>query len=239
MFKKINEAIFSVKAPLLLFVGALVVFNQFLIYDLNKNLGGTRFWANWNLSAFGRPAMAAEFKVMGGKDAIERAMNSIMMKGMPAMYGSELQVNFDNAEASMNALAALDASIPFSALSKEAQERYLDIGGRIACEFCCGVKTLIFDNGEAACGCAHSQAMRGLAKYLLQKYPSEYTNETLLFELTKWKALFFPQNMVERAAALINSDLPLNPNNLNTNNPSAKPVESSGKTSLPSMVGGC
>ena len=241
MLKKIRESILQIKTPLLLLAGFLLVVNQFLIYDLNKSLGGTSFWANWNLSAFGsRGAAAAEmFKVMNGSDEMNSATKSIMMHGTPEIYGAELGVNFDSVEDSMNKMAALDAAIKFSDLPPDAQERYLDIGGQIACEFCCGVKTLIFDNGEAACGCAHSQAMRGLAKYLLTKYPAKYTNASLLLELTKWKALYFPQDMTARAAGLIKAGLPLNYINMNSNNPSAQPVDASGKSNLPSMVGGC
>lgn len=233
--------VLSLKSPLLLMSGFLIVANQYLIYDLNAKMGGMHFWQNWNLSFLGSGGAPSgdALSVINGADNADTAKKSIMMQGVPKIYGQELGVNFDSVEASMNIMANLDASIKFSDLTKEHQERYLDIGGKIACEFCCGVKTLIFSNGEAACGCAHSQAMRGLAKYLLQKHSQEYTDSSLLLELTKWKAQYFPQQMVARAASLINAKLPLNATNLNTNNPSATPVETSGKTNLPSMVGGC
>lgn len=225
---------------MLIMAGVLMVGNQYLIYDLNKNMGGTHFWKNWNLSILGSSApVGGALPIIKGADDTDTAIKSVMMHGVPNIYGQELGVNFDSVEPSMNIMAKFDTSIKFSDLTKDAQERYLNIGGKIACEFCCGVKTLIFSNGEAACACAHSQAMRGLAKYLLQNHGQEYTDDALLMELTKWKALYFPQQMVARAAALISAKLPLNATNLNTNNPSAQSTDASGKTNLPSMVGGC
>jgi len=86
-------------------------------------------------------------------------------------------------------------------LNKEQMERYVKIGSSIACEYCCGAKTLVFSNGERACGCAHSYAMRGLAKYLLTKHP-DMTDEQILNELGKWKVLFFPGVHEKKAEVL-------------------------------------
>ena len=65
----------------------------------------------------------------------------------------------------------------------------------------CGAKTLVFSNGERACGCAHSYAMRGLAKYLLTKHP-EMSDTEILNELGKWKVLFFPGVHEKKAEVL-------------------------------------
>ena len=80
-------------------------------------------------------------------------------------------------------------------------ERYLKIGSSIACEYCCGAQSLVFSNGERACGCAHSYAMRGLAKYLLINHP-EMSDLEILSELGKWKVLFFPGIHEQKAQAL-------------------------------------
>ena len=129
----------------------------------------------------------------------------VMPKGTPDIYGDELKVSFNDVSASNPQLA--DATMAKLTkyedmqLNKEQMERYVKIGSSIACEYCCGAKTLIFSNGERACGCAHSYAMRGLAKYLLTKHP-EMTDLEILNELGKWKVLFFPGIHEKKAEAL-------------------------------------
>jgi len=119
----------------------------------------------------------------------------VLPKGTPDIYGSELGVSFNDVSASNPQLA--DATMQKLAKYEDMQlnsaqmERYVKIGSSIACEYCCGAKTLVFSNGERACGCAHSYAMRGLAKYLLTKH-SDMSDEQILNELGKWKVLFFP-----------------------------------------------
>ncbi len=125
--------------------------------------------------------------------------------GIPEVYGSELKVKYDDVSTKNPALA--DATIQkLSAyedktLNAEQMERYIRIGSSISCEYCCGAQALIFENGERACGCAHSYAMRGLAKYLLIKH-SDMTDEQILNELGKWKVLFFPGVHEQKAQVL-------------------------------------
>ena len=129
----------------------------------------------------------------------------ILPKGTPAVYGEELGVKYDDvstvnpqlADATIEKLTAYEDK----ELSSVLAERYLRIGSSIACEYCCGAKTLVFSNGERACGCAHSYAMRGLAKYLLTKHP-DMTDLEILDELAKWKVLFFPGIHEKKAEAL-------------------------------------
>ena len=126
-------------------------------------------------------------------------------KGTPDIYGSELGVSYDDVSASNPQLA--DATMKKLAQYEDTQldnatmARYIKIGSSIACEYCCGVETLVFSNGERACGCAHSYAMRGLAKYLLTKHP-EMTDLEILNELGKWKVLFFPGVHEKKAEVL-------------------------------------
>ena len=130
---------------------------------------------------------------------------SVLPEGIPEIYGSELGVSYNDVSASNPQLA--DATMAELAkyedmqLNKEQMERYVKIGSSISCEYCCGAKTLVFSNGERACGCAHSYAMRGLAKYLLTKHP-DMTDEQILNELGKWKVLFFPGVHEKKAEAL-------------------------------------
>ncbi len=131
--------------------------------------------------------------------------SEIISKGIPAVYGEELGVSYDDVSASNPTLA--DATIEkLSAyenkqLTSEQTERYITIGSSISCEYCCGAKAIIFSNGERACGCAHSYAMRGLAKYLLTEHP-DMTDEQILSELGKWKVLFFPGIHEQKAQVL-------------------------------------
>ncbi|MBI4015976.1 MAG: hypothetical protein HY362_04635 [Candidatus Aenigmarchaeota archaeon] len=161
-------------------------------------------------------------------------------KGVPSIYGEELKVSFDDvsvtnpqkADATINKLGVLDDQITLSA---EEMTRYIDIAGRISCEYCCGAASIIFPNGNAACGCAHSYAMRGLAKYLLKNHGSEYTNDQILDELGKWKTLFFPGPTAAKAKILKDKGIELNYINLASNK--YRGIEKG--TGGSSMVGGC
>src|SRR3989344_4788687 len=90
--------------------------------------------------------------------------------------------------------------------------------------------------GGAACGCAHSYAMRGLAKYLLTQHGSEYTNDQILEELGKWKTLFFPGVKQQKAAVLEEKGIELNYINLASNK--YRGIEK-GQANGGAMVGGC
>jgi len=102
-------------------------------------------------------------------------------------------------------------------LQGEDLQRYIAVTSQISCEYCCGAESIIFDNGQAACGCAHSQAMRGLAKYVIKNHPTEFTNDEVLEELGKWKTLFFPGVMAQKAAVLKEKGIELNYINLASN----------------------
>ncbi len=115
--------------------------------------------------------------------------------GTPEIYGPELKVTFDGDSDKMISILRQYEDEP---LDEIQMKRYVDVGSRIACEYCCGVKTLVFQNGKRACGCAHSYAMRGLTKYLVINHPAEYTNDEILDELAKWKATYFPKQSIQK-----------------------------------------
>lgn len=100
--------------------------------------------------------------------------------------------------------------------------------------------------GDASCGCAHSFAMRGLAKYLIKNHSGEYTNDQILEELGKWKTLFFPGKMTQKAAVLKERGIELNYINLASNKyrgienqRQASSAQASTTNTQGSMVGGC
>src|SRR3990172_1873417 len=128
----------------------------------------------------------------------EALKSEVIPSGVPAVYGQELNASFNADTDSMTAVLRRYEDHP---LDEKQMERYKDIGLRISCEYCCGVKAIIFENGERACGCAHSYAMRGLAKYLILNHADEYTNDEILMELGKWKATFFPKQTISKAVA--------------------------------------
>ena len=146
--------------------------------------------------------------------------SEIIPTGVPEVYGKELGIKYDDVSASNPQLA--DATMAKLTKYEDMQlnsaqmERYVKIGSSIACEYCCGAKTLVFSNGEKACGCAHSYAMRGLAKYLLTKHP-EMTDLEILEELGKWKVLFFPGVHEQKATILKSQGIELSYINLASN----------------------
>lgn len=147
------------------------------------------------------------------------AASAMLPHGVPARYGAELGVNLDAAAVALPILENFDRGSGAITLSGTLQERYIAIASQTACEFCCGAKTLVFPDGKPACACAHSAAMRGIARYLLQKYP-DMTDAEILTEVNRWKAAFFPGPTVQKASA-------------------ASGQLSDSPSALPPQVGGC
>ena len=126
----------------------------------------------------------------------------VIPKGVPAVYGAELGISFDDAEAALPILANLDRTIMFDEMSEENQERYGTVGTSISCKYCCGAESVAFADGKPACGCEHSFGMRGVMKYLLQEHGDEFTNEEILEETFKWRTAYFPQPTVNEILEL-------------------------------------
>ncbi len=168
------------------------------------------------------------------------SVSDIIPTGVPAVYGSALGVSYDDISASNPKLA--DATISKLSqyedeeLTAEQMERYIKIGSAISCEYCCGADAIIFSNGEAACGCAHSYAMRGLAKYLLINNP-EMSDYEILSELGKWKVLFFP-GIHEQKAQILEANGIDSTDYVNLASNLYRGIEQ-GQSSGGAMVGGC
>ena len=166
--------------------------------------------------------------------------SGIIPTGVPEVYGEEMGVSYDDVSPNNPQLAdatiAKLSSYENSKLNDEQQARYLKIGSAISCEYCCGAQSLIFSNGERACGCAHSYSMRGLAKYLLINHP-DMSDDEVLSELGKWKVLFFPGIHEQKAEVLKAKGIdPTNYVNLASNK--YRGIEK-GQASGGGMVGGC
>jgi len=166
--------------------------------------------------------------------------SEIIPKGIPAIYGNEMGVSYNDISANNPKLA--DTTIQKLAqyedmeLTSDEMARYISIAGSISCEYCCGANSIIFNNGERACGCAHSFAMRGVAKYLLRNHP-EMSDADILSELGKWKVLFFPDIHEQKAQALEANGID-STNYINLASNLYRGIEQ-GQTSGGSMVGGC
>lgn len=210
----------------------LLVFNSFAIMGVNSSMSQQ----NEMLKFMQNNSASLTQSTNTGNSASQDTTNSVLSfeeflpKGTPAVYGVNLGVSFDDPVASLDVLAALDGDlyqegqIKFSDLSEEEQQSYIRIGTSISCEFCCGVEYVTAPNGQPACGCAHSAAMRGLAKYLVQNHRSEFSDEEILEQLTMWKAMFFPKQMYQRALEF-------------QSNGSSQESDALGE--IPDMVGGC
>lgn len=172
--------------------------------------------------------------------SISESAKKVVPKGIPKIYGKELSISYDDisasnprkADATITVLGNFDDAIT---LTGADMDRYIKIGLQISCEYCCGAEAIIFKNGKSACGCAHSYAMRGLAKYLIKNHGEEYTDDQILEEMGKWKVLFFPDIHIQKAAVLESQEIELNYINLASNK--YRGIEK-GQASG-GMVGGC
>jgi len=166
----------------------------------------------------------------GNEAQVAELAAKLIPTGVPAVYGPELGISFDDPINALNRIAKFDGDlypdgeIKFSDLTPEQQQRYIKIGQSIACEYCCGATTMVQKNGQPSCACAHSASMRGVVKYLLKNHESEYSDEQLLEEAARWKALSFPKQTVQKALQLASQGGEVS--NISIN-------------SLPSQVGGC
>lgn len=189
-----------IKISVIALLSANLVFNEFLITGIAMDMGSDK-------------TMGARMKAMMNKmfpyKTDMNVVNIVWARGAPAVYGAELNVSYDKIQESMDIMKQYDQDLKYGngqiKLSGDKLSRYVKIGKIIACEFCCGAKTMVFDDGSAACGCAHSQAMRGLLAYLIEKHGAEYTDEQILHELAQWKGVYFPKQMVDKVIKEVNS----------------------------------
>lgn len=224
---KSTERINQVNIWLIAVIALLVVFNQWQISGIASG------FATGVSVTSGSGSTAASLSAL---------QSSVIPTGVPRIYGAELGLSYDDvspndarkANAAITKMSVYDNSIT---LTGDALQRYIAVAGQISCEYCCGANAIIFSNGQAACGCAHSQAMRGLAKYLISRHPNEFTNDEILEELGKWKTLFFPDIMTQKAAVLQSKGIELNYINLASNK--YRGIEKGATSSGGAMVGGC
>jgi hypothetical protein len=208
------------------------------------------FISSFNMYTLSNLEMSAQMSATTTTGSVQTALaqspSDVTPKGEPRIYGKELGVAYDHvhasnpklADATINKLAKLDVDIQ---LTEDQKARYINIlykmDNGISCEYCCGARAIIFENGEPACGCAHSYAMRGVAKYLITEHGSEFTDAQILEEAAKWKTLFFPTQSAAKAEILKAQGI--EPNYINIGSNKYRGIEQGAGSGGGGMVGGC
>ena len=125
-----------------------------------------------------------------GGDPVEAAKTVMLPHGMP-FYAPE-GISFDDAVGALSAWGQYEDTI---SLPPDLQTRWQSIIDTMTCDYCCGgpLEVTIISR----CGCAHSKAYRGLAKFLVEKYREKYSNQQILGELQRWKSVWYPKGVVE------------------------------------------
>ncbi len=254
--KKRKTTFLSVNFLLLFVLISTLSYNQININSVNRELG---IRGNNPLDIIeriiGGNNKASSYKISSSKeltgDLMQDAINLVISKGVPDIYGDEMGLTFDEVQKAINIMKKYDPNdlkpkgsriIPVG----DDLQRYIDINIRISCEYCCSATSIIHPNGVTACGCAHSMAMRGLTAYLIQYHP-EMSNDEILRELARWKGLYFPKQMIKKmaeqlqngnytpdtASLVIGVELP-DYGEGSGNAPLPSEIEN-----LPGMVGGC
>ena len=159
-------------------------------------------------------------------------------------------VTFDDPITSQKVWASLLGSSRFGTanavqLTAEEQQRWQKLTSVFTCDFCCGGPNSVTTISH--CGCAHSFAWQGMAKFFI-KYYSQYTDEQILGEMTKWKALWYPKGMIQdylvytgqQSADTLNHGGSVGIRQQFANQASGgQNVQATSIDQLPSMVGGC
>lgn len=123
-------------------------------------------------------------------DVVADAKAVMVPTGAP--FYAPAGISFDDAVGALKQWGRYEDSIR---LVGDLDQRWNKIVGQMTCDYCCGSpnRVTIITN----CGCAHSKAYRGLAKYLLQNYGDKYADEEILGELERWKGAWYPAGTVE------------------------------------------
>lgn len=219
-----------------------LAFNQYQLGGLQAEL------ANWKVPAVvvasaGSASSASQGQQAAGQPAasvnLEELASTVIPAGVPAVYGSELGVSYSEPVKAISIIAPLEQS---TSLDSAQLSRYIGIASQISCEYCCGAPSIITRTGDAACGCAHSGVMRGLGKYLVKNHP-EMSDAQVLEEMSKWKTLFFPKQILSKAIEFKAAGKQIDITDLASNEfrgfKASTPSSAGGVSGLPDMVGGC
>lgn len=124
-------------------------------------------------------------------DAAQDLLNNVIPTGTP-WYGSEAGVTFDDPIQAQK----LWANGRVIELDSAQEERWDRIVNSFTCDYCCGSPqnpTII-----TRCGCAHSSAAQGMARWFIKNYGNKYSDEEIYGEMARWYALWYPKGTIER-----------------------------------------
>lgn len=124
-------------------------------------------------------------------DAVQDLLNNVVPTGTP-WYGEQAGVSFDNPINAQNRWGSYRSL----QLSSTEQERWDRIANSFTCDYCCGSPqnpTII-----TRCGCAHSAAAQGMARWFVKYYGDNYSDEEIYGEMARWYALWYPKGTIER-----------------------------------------
>ena len=124
-------------------------------------------------------------------DVTQDIINNVIPRGTP-WYGQEAGVSF----ADPVAAATLWGKGRAIQLNGDEQKRWERIVNSFTCDYCCGSPqqpTII-----TRCGCAHSIAAQGMAKWFIKNYGDKYSDEEIYGEMARWYALWYPGPTVKR-----------------------------------------
>ncbi|MDP3982203.1 MAG: hypothetical protein Q8P70_01480 [bacterium] len=235
-FKKTATTFISENPWRALALGLAVVFLSSSLFEVQVRVV-PRF-----LPSSAVPAEKKQSAIDPGK--VQELLAQILPTGIPAVYGAELGISYDGvnpsdpklADQTISTMGQMDMDLT---LEGDHLKRYIDIlynqHKGMSCEYCCDVPAIIFENGEPACGCAHSYAMRGLAKYLILNHGESMTDKEILEEMGKWKVLFFPDIHAQKAAVMQQLGMEIDYISLTSNE--NRGIERG--SDVGSMVGGC
>jgi len=232
-----DEKIFNpLIISLLVFAGLVLIFNQVQIFALDNagSSSGSLFKgsssgnSNNDLSSVDinsiqstAGSVAALFPIDKIKNS-QDAMAIIFPTGTPE-YGDAMGVSFDKPIESLAYMSknyrSLKSEVEVN--NPEVFKRFLNLASKpvgISCEYCCGVGPVGIDKrGNSVCGCQHNPAILYSALWLMKN--TDMSDAEVLREALRWKALFFPKDMVTLATNLADGKVDVN--------------------NLPGMVGGC
>jgi len=196
--------------------------------DIIKNkISGNRNLEFAAIAAIGLLTLTNTLMIFDSYGVFESEINyeDVMPQGEPEVYGTTLDISYQDVsetdrattEETIEILGEKDRNIELEEMSEEQLRRYISITTEISCEYCCDVPAITRPDGEKACVCEHSYAMRGLAKYLITEHSNEFSDEEVLEELSKWKIRFFPDQHMQKTETLQEEGYEVNPINLASN----------------------
>jgi hypothetical protein len=178
------------------------------------------------------PLSSSDLEAAAAYLKFKKIKASHIPSGIPGDYGKELNISFDQVQDAINKVRIFGPTYGKEGqkitLTDENLKRYINIGSQISCQYCCNAKTLVREDGKAACGCAHSIMMRGLASYLIENHP-ELSDERILEELNTWKIAYFPKQTLTAKLGELEK----------AGDDGIKEILKEFPDFLPKMVGGC